>query len=67
MNILKEEITVRERCDLLKSQMRHEGSELNVKSVRERHFITEALHTGAKVLNCAVYGKNHFHMVNVML
>ena len=61
MNILKEEITARESCDFLKSQMRHEVLEFQERAGQERHFTTEALYMGAKVLNCAFCRKNHFH------
>ena len=61
MNILKEEITARESCDFLKSQMRHLVSEFQEKAGQERHFTTEALYMGAKVLSCVFCGKNHFH------
>ena len=56
MKILKDEIAARECCDYLKSQVQVEN-----KFCRDRHFTTEVLHSGVKVLVCAFCGRDHFH------
>ena len=54
--VLKEEITARECCLLMKCQGGNEASENDAK-----HFTTEALLTKTKILTCGFCKKNHFH------
>ena len=53
---LKEEITARESCLFMKSQV---GGEMG--DAESRHLTTGALLTNTKVLVCAFCHKNHFH------